>query len=225
MDGDQKTAIILGATGLTGGELLHLLLDRPGYGSIKLFSRASVGITHPKLKEYIGDLTQLEAFKDQFVADEVFCCIGTTKAKTPDKMKYREIDFGIPVTAARLSKENGIPTFVVISALGANPSSKIFYNRTKGAMEQAVLEANIGNTYILRPSLIAGDRKEWRLGEWLARQFMRVLNLVLVGPLDKYRSIDPETIARCMIWLANHTWEQRTISSDEIRRIAAKNTD
>ncbi len=218
-----KSAIILGATGLTGKVVLRELLDDPRYAKVKVFSRSPTGMHHPKLEEHLGKLLQLEDFEKQFTADEVYCCIGTTKARTPDREQYRKIDYGIPVAAASLARINKIGCFLVISSLGASAGSRIFYNRTKGEMELAVLEQHLPRTYILRPSLIAGKRREKRPGEWLARQLMKVLNLVLVGPLDKFRSVSPHNIARAMIWLANNSWEKVVIPSDEIRKIARKN--
>ena len=215
----EKTAIVLGATGLTGGYLLQLLLKDERYIKIRLFSRSSIGFSHPKLEEHIVDLLNLESYKTNFLADEVFCCIGTTKAKTPDLEMYRKVDFGIPVSAAKLSLKNGIETFLVISAMGANSKSGVNYNRIKGEMEDAVLECGIPNTHILQPSLIGGKREEKRIGEWLAKQFMKLLNFVLVGPLEKYRSIDPEVIAGSMVWLANNNYENVRIQSHEIKKI------
>ncbi len=213
----KKTAIILGATGLTGGILLKLLLKDDRYGKIKLFSRNSIGITHSKIEEYLVDVLQLENQKEIFQADEVFCCIGTTKSKTPDTQTYRNIDYGIPITAAKLCKENNIKTFIAISAMGANPKSKVFYNKTKGEMERDVLEQQINNTFILRPSLIAGNRKEKRLGETLARYILGVLNPLLP---KKYSSISPETIAKAMVYVANNGTAQNIIESDQIKEIA-----
>ena len=153
------------------------------------------------------------------MGDEVYCCIGTTKAKTKNKGLYRKIDLGIPITAANLARENDIKTFIVISALGANPKSRIFYNRLKGEMEDEVLKVGIRKTHILRPSLISGKRKEIRIGEWIFKQLMGVANLVLVGPLDKYRSIDPDTIAKSMVWLANHEYGTVVLESDQIKKV------
>lgn len=217
-----KTAIILGATGLTGGKLLELLLEDPDYSQIKLFSRSSVGISHPKIKEFLGDMLQLDDFSEEFTGDIVFCCIGTTKSKTPDREAYKNIDFGIPKSAASLAKRHGIQTFIVISALGANPKSRIFYNRIKGQMEAAVSEESISQTYILQPSLIGGKRKEKRTGEWIFKQLMKLMQIVLVGPLDKFRPISPEHIGKCMMWLAENEYHDVRIPSDEIKRIAQK---
>ena len=216
----MKTAIILGATGLTGGKLLSFLLDDAHYENIKLFSRSSVGIRHSKIEEHLGDLTHLEDFRKDFMADTVFCCIGTTKSKTPDKEVYKKIDYGIPKAAAELAQQNGINTFIVISALGADPNSSVFYNRTKGEMEAAVLDAGIPKTHILQPSLIGGERNEKRTGEYLFKQLFKVVNFILVGPFKKYRSIKPNTIARAMLWLADNNYKKTRIESDEIEKIA-----
>ena len=218
----MKTAIILGATGLTGGKLLQLLLNDPNYAKIKLFSRSSLGISNPKIEEYLGDMFTLNEFKEKFTGDEVFCCIGTTKAKTPDKDVYRKIDFGIPVKAAELCKENGIETIIVISTLGANSQSNIFYTRTKGEMEDAVLKHQIQKTYLLQPSLIGGKREERRMGEWVFKQMMKVANLVMAGPLKKYKTIHPKTIAKAMVWLANNDYDAIRIPSDVIQNLGER---
>jgi uncharacterized protein YbjT (DUF2867 family) len=199
---NQKTAILLGGTGLTGSLLLNRLIADDSYTCIKLFSRRGSGKSSPKIKEFIGDILQLENFKNDFTADEVFCCIGTTSAKTKDRTVYKAIDFGIPSAASRLAKENNIPTFLVISALGANAKSKIFYNRTKGEMEQAVLNQNIPYTYILRSPLIMGERDKKRRVESLGVFMMKLINTLLVGRLKKYRGMEADLIAASMISLA-----------------------
>lgn len=216
----EKTAIILGATGLTGNILLEKLLDDERYERIILFSRNPTSTQHPKIKEYIVDLFELEKYHAEFKGNEVFCCIGTTKAKTRNKKTYKAIDYGIPVSAAALCKKNYIPTFVVISALGSNAKSRIFYNRIKGQMEQAVLKFAIENTYILQPSLIDGDRKENRTGEWIFKKLGRAFSFLQLGPLKKYQPISPQKIATAMIHLANHTHTEAQINNLTIHQIA-----
>ncbi|MFA9370104.1 MAG: NAD(P)H-binding protein [Labilibaculum antarcticum] len=216
-----KTAIILGASGLTGKLLLNRLLEDEAYVRVKIFTRRSLGLVHPKLKEFIGDLLSLEEFKKDFTGDEVFCCIGTTAKKTKDKVLYRKIDFGIPATAASLAKANGIKNFLVISALGANSESNIFYNKTKGEMEQAVLSQEIANTYILRPSLINGKRDEDRLGEKIGAIIMKVLGPFLLGKWKIYRAIEAETIANALHALAQAKPDYKIIESDKIQEIGA----
>lgn len=222
METKDKTAIILGATGLTGGFLLSILLGLDHYKKVILFSRSSVGFTYPKLEENLIDLLKLEAHSEKFKADEVFCCIGTTKAKTPNKETYKKIDYGIPLSAAKLCKENSIPTFIVISALGANATSGVFYNRVKGEMEEDVLKCTIPKTHIMQPSVIGGEREERRIGEWVFKKLFGLFNLLLVGPLKKYRSIAPKTIAKAMVWLANHDHDAIRIESDRIQKIASE---
>jgi uncharacterized protein YbjT (DUF2867 family) len=213
----NKTAIILGATGLTGGYLLNLLLKDARYKKIKLFSRSSVGISNPKLEEHLIDMFELEIHKEHFQADEVFCCIGTTKAKTPNNETYKKIDYGIPFAAAKLCKENSIDTFIVISAMGANPKSKVFYNKIKGEMERDVLKQKIPSTYILQPGLIGGERDEKRLGESIAKFFFKILNPIIP---KSYRSIAPETIAKAMVVLANQGHSKKRIENQTIKEIA-----
>lgn len=215
-----KTAIILGATGLTGGILLQQLLHDNRYDKIKLFGRSSVAVKDAKIEEHLVDLFDPESYAAKFTGDEVYCCIGTTKNKTPDEETYRKIDFGIPVTAATLALENNIPTFLVISALGANKDSNMFYNKTKGEMEVEVLKRNIPDTYIFQPSLIAGDRVESRPWERLAKKVMDLLNPLFVGGLKKYRSIKPKTIAQAMIIVANEGYAKNRIISEEIKQIS-----
>jgi len=216
----SKTAILLGATGLTGGLLLEKLIADASYEKIKLFSRSSAHITSNKVEEYLVDLLNLEASKNQFFGDEVFCCIGTTAAKTIDKKKYKSIDYGIPVAAAKLAKQNNINTFIVLSSMGADVSSSVFYSKTKGEMERDVLAQKIPQTFVLRPSLIGGRRKEFRLGEKIGKVFMTALNPFLIGNYEKYKIIHPETIANCMIVLAKNPENETIISSDKIVTIA-----
>ncbi len=215
-----KTAIILGASGLTGSIVLEKLIEDDRYDSIILFSRSKGKVTHSKITEHNVDLLNLSDSKEQFHGDEVYCCIGTTKKKTPDQKMYHQIDYGIPVSAAKLTKQNGIKKFMVISAMGANVKSSIFYNRTKGEMEEAVIDQGIENTYILQPALITGDRKEKRSGEKFAQGLFTFFDLLLLGPLKKYQSIKADRIAQAMINLANDGSNQRRIKSDQIKKLA-----
>ena len=217
----EKTAIILGASGLTGKLLLNKLLEDEEYASVKIFSRRSLGLKHPKLKEFVGDLLNLNQFKQDFIGDEVFCCIGTTAKKTKDKGDYKKIDFGIPTAAAKLTRANKINNFLVISALGANHKSNIFYNRTKGEMEKVVLNQKIKNTYILRPSLINGKREESRFGEGIGSIIMKIVNPFLFGGWKKYRAIEAETIANALHALAQAKPDYKIIESDKIQEIGA----
>ncbi len=218
----SKTAIILGATGLTGRTLLELLLPDPRYSCIKLFSRRACGVKHVKIEEHIVDLLSLDRYSQDFTADELYCCVGTTAAKTPDKDLYRKIDLGIPVSAAKMCKEQGVQTFLVVSAMGADAKSRINYNRLKGEMEALALAQGISQTYIVRPSLIGGKRTEGRSGEQIAKFFMTLLGPLMLGPLRNYRMISPKEIAKAMVWLANNPMEQQIFLSHELRAMAQR---
>lgn len=216
----SKTAIIIGATGLTGSFLVQLLLKDNRYDTLKLFSRTASRIDHPKIQEYLVDMLHLSQYEDNFTGDEVFCCIGTTHAKTPNKELYYQIDYGIPYNAAKLCKKQHISTYIVVSALGANKNSTVFYTRTKGQMEEAILELNIPKTHLLQPSLIAGKRTEKRSGEYIMKLIMKIINPLCIGRLKKYRSIYPQTIASSMVWLANNAYPKKRIVSNVIKEIA-----
>lgn len=211
-----KSAIILGATGLTGSLVLEQLLENDSYSKIKLFSRSSCGVEHSKIEEHLGDLFELDQFKDQFIADEVYVCVGTTKKKTPDRAIYRKIDVGIPVNTAKLAKENGIGKIAVVSAIGASVKSLIPYNRIKGEMEEQVLEVGVEQTFILRPSIIAGNRREHRSGEKFGLTVFKALRFLFFGPWKKYRAVEASAIAAKMIALCNSNKPTQFVESDEI---------
>ncbi len=192
----SKTAIILGSSGLTGSYLLELLLNHDEYKNVKIFVRKKLALSHPKLKQIVCDLFKLEDYKDEFFADVVYCCIGTTKAKTPDLAEYKAIDFGIPVNVAKLCEDNNIPTLSVISAINADKNSKFFYARTKGQMEEKVLRYNIKNIYIYRPSLIYGKREDFRLGEKIGFIVFKTIGAFLK---PKYRPISGKELANAMV--------------------------
>lgn len=217
-----KTAILLGGSGAVGSELLQLLLADSRYEKIKLFARSSVKNNNTKIEEHLINLFELSSYADVFKGDEVYCCIGTTKAKTPDKKTYRDIDFGIPVAAAKLAADNHIGTYIVVSAIGADADSSIFYNRTKGEMQDAVLSEHITKVHLLQPSLILAERKDNRFAEKVAEGFMWLLNPLLFGGAAKYRSIKAATIAKAMLWLANNNYSKTIIQSDAIEDIGKK---
>lgn len=222
MENGRKSAIVLGATGLTGGVLLQRLLEDERYYKVKVFTRNHLKTESEKLEEYLIDLFELDKFQELFQADEVYCCVGSTQKKTPDNEIYRKVDFGIPATAAQLCRLNNISTFMVISAMGANENSSIFYNRTKGEMEGAVLDKKLKKTHILRPALIGGDRQEKRPMESAFKKIMEFVNPLLKGKLKKYQSIHPDEIVEAMLFLANNSYASVILESDEIKEVAQK---
>ncbi len=218
----KKKAIVLGATGLTGRLLVEELINDLRYSEIKLFSRRTIGFEHPVLKEFIIDVLDLERYSSFFIADEVYCCIGTTKAKNADPKVYHNIDYGIPVAAAKLCKENNINTIAIISAIGANKDSAFFYNKTKGEMEEKIRVQKIKNTYILRPSILTGKRTESRFWERFASAIFSFFVIFMQGPLKKYRPISARSVIDAMLILVNMNYPSGTYESDKINLAAKK---
>lgn len=211
-----KTAIVIGATGLTGGLLVKQLLSDERYDKIKIISRRTTGLTDTKIEEKLCHLLEYDTWKDEIKGDHLFCCIGTTRKKTPDLEEYKKIDLGIPLHAAQFGKRNGVKTFSVISAIGANSSSSIFYNKLKGEMEEAVLSEGPDRVYVMRPSIIDGQRGEKRLMELIGLGLFRLLGFLFIGKLRKYRMIHARDIALAMIIAANSVKASTVFESDEI---------
>lgn len=191
-------AVLAGATGLIGSELLAILLIEPNYDQILVITRKSTGASHPKLKELIIDFDDLDKYADQINGHAIFCCLGTTRNKTPDKNIYRKIDHDYPVKLAQLGAKNGVVQYHLISAIGANSKSSNYYTRFKGETEEDIKQSGIKSIHIYQPSLITGDRKEFRLMEKIFVGLSFVINPLLIGGLKKYRSIPAKTIARAM---------------------------
>ena len=215
-------AAILGATGLTGSILLDYLLDDPDYDSVTVFSRRKLSFEHPKLTVHIIDLMDHKSIENLLKGDVVFVNIGTTLKKTPDKELYFSIDHGIPVNVSRIAKTNGFNRILVVSSMGADANSTVFYNRTKGQMEKDVIENGPAEAYIFRPSLIDGPRPERRIAERTGIMIFRILNLFLWGPLRKYRMIKAEKISKAMQLVGKNGYGQSIIESDLIADIAVR---
>ena len=216
----KKTAIILGITGVTGSLLAKHLFDDERFEKVISFHRRQSGLQHPKLEEHVIDMFELEKQQEGFKADVVFCCVGTTQSKTSDRETYKKIDYGIPLAAAKLCVTNDIKHLIVISAMGADPGSRVFYNKVKGEMERDVLAIKPNDTYFLEPALLAADREEKRTAEKIGIAVFKVLNPFLIGPLKKFRSIKPEALVKTMLYLTFNTYEDARIPSDEIQKLA-----
>lgn len=192
------TATIIGSTGLIGGHLLELLLKDETFSTVRILIRRPVDITHPKLEKKWVDFTDLESFRLALEGtDVIFCAIGTTMKKMKgDKDAYRKVDYDIAVNAAKLGKAGGCEKYVLVSAVGADSKSRNFYLRLKGEIEEAVEASGIGGVYILRPSLLMGNRKEFRLSEKLATWLMPLFAFMLPA---KYRPVKASEVAIAML--------------------------
>ncbi|HEX2203946.1 MAG TPA: NAD(P)H-binding protein [Longimicrobium sp.] len=212
-----RTAVLLGATGLVGGHCLELLLGDDAWARVVVVGRRSLGRAHAKLEERVVDFERLEADADAFEADDVFCGLGTTIRAAGSQEAFRRVDHDYPLAAARLASERGAKRFLLVTAMGADPGSRVFYNRVKGEVERGVSALPFEGVALLRPSLILGERADRRPAEALAQRAAPVLNPLLMGPLRKYRAIPAAAIARAMVRLAKEGWRGvRAVESDEL---------
>lgn len=214
-------AVLAGATGLIGSELLTILLAEPVYEQILVITRKSTGIVHSKLKEFIVDFDKLDDYATEINGHAIFSCLGTTLKKTPDKAIYRKIDHDYPVKLAQLGAQNSVNQYHLVSSIGADSQSSNYYIRFKGETEEDVKQSGVKSIHIYQPSFIAGDRKEFRLSEKILVGLSFVINPLLIGPLKKYRSIQAKTIARAMFNQSIKNLEGTFVyPSDKIKELA-----
>lgn len=195
----MKKAVLFGASGLVGSWLLTELLNDPDYEKVIIVVRKDMGIRHPKLVSLTGDYNTLPLLQPGIDADEVFITLGTTQKKTPDRREYYQVDHDYPVLAAKIARDRGAKAVFIVTAVGANAKSGVFYIKTKGEAERDIIALNFDHTHIFRPSLIMGHRNEKRFLEKAFVKIWSVLNPVLIGNwLKKYRGMEAKDIARAM---------------------------
>ncbi|HEY0742218.1 MAG TPA: NAD(P)H-binding protein [Chryseosolibacter sp.] len=217
----MKTALLAGSTGLIGRQLLQLLLNNPRYTVVKALTRTKLDITHPKLVEIKVDYARLEDVKLQLQADDVYCCLGTTMTKAKTKQKFREIDFEYPLALARITKELGAKQFLLVSALGADKRSSVYYNQVKGELEDAVNKIDFDAIHVFRPSLLLGLREEKRAGEDAAKIVYKIFWFLIP---DKYKAIEAIKVAQAMEYYAQRDQKGKfTHESREMQNLPAGN--
>ncbi|MCB0351663.1 MAG: NAD-dependent epimerase/dehydratase family protein [Bdellovibrionales bacterium] len=203
------TALIIGASGLVGGHCLEKLLKSNKYDRVISVGRRKLDIAKmgqsglcsaaqaTKLEQIILELEDLEKHQAELKADDYFCCLGTTIKKAKTKENFKKVDFDAPYALARIAKHHKADNFVVVTALGANSKSMVFYNKVKGELEDALKKLNLKKLSIIQPSLLLGERKEFRLGERLFEGFKYLP--IWFGPLKKYQPIEAERVAQMMV--------------------------
>jgi uncharacterized protein YbjT (DUF2867 family) len=214
---DKKTAIVAGATGLVGEQLLNQLLSDKDYRKVIAIGRKPLEIAHEKLEQRIIDFGQLPEAISGLKADHGFCCLGTTIRTAGTKEKQYVIDHDYVVAFAKGCHSAGVLQFAVVSSIGAKATSSNFYLRTKGEMERDLQNIPFKGIYILQPSFLLGKRKEFRAGEKIAISVMKALNPLMIGGLTKYRGVEAARVAACMIRVVKADKSSfRRISSNEI---------
>lgn len=216
----MKTAIVLGATGLTGSHLVEILLKSSEYENIIVFVRKELNIKNRKLTQYIIDFENIDYYQDLIRCDDMFCCLGTTIKKAGSQENFKKVDYDYPVHFARIAKQNGTAHFLMISSIGANAKSSNFYLRTKGEVEEVIKGIQFESTSIFRPSILVGDRKEFRLGEKIGTFFARIMSVFMLGKLRKYRPVKATQVAQAMYRVAQSQKSGATVyESDAIQKL------
>lgn len=195
----NKTALILGSTGLIGSLLLEKLLNDPNYSKVITIVRKPQQLNHPKIMEIVTDFNSEINLDDVESIDSIFSCLGTTRKRTPDLHAYRKIEIDIPVQFAQLGNKKGLTKFHYISSVGANATTSNFYLKMKGEAEKALLHENVKQLFLYRPSLLIGNRVEYRLAENISAKILPLFNPFLVGNLSKYKSIEAEKVAQSLL--------------------------
>lgn len=198
----QKTALIAGASGLVGSYCLRLLLQSERYGKVIAIGRRALPMQHPKLQQLMVDFDRLDNYRHSLIADDIYCCLGTTIKQAGSREKFNLVDFTYVKKLAAITSANFASQFLVVSSLGANPSSPIFYSRVKGQMEEAIKPMSFLAVHIFQPSLLLGARPGKRFGEQMAQVVMPRLSFLLQGPFKKYRPVQAEMVARAMLHAA-----------------------
>ncbi len=210
----RQTANVIGATGLVGKQLVQQLLNDDKFGKVRIFARRDAGIKHPKLEQQIIDFNDEKSWSTLLHGEILFSALGTTLKQAGSKEKQYEIDFTLNYNFAKAAKENGIKSYVLVSSVGANSKSRIFYTRIKGELDEAVAKLGFKNLAILRPSSLIGNRDEKRMGEIITIPLATFFTKFV---FKKYRPIEDKIVAQAMINVALNAPENKNIwEGDEV---------
>ncbi|GAB4320502.1 MAG: hypothetical protein Kow00127_12790 [Bacteroidales bacterium] len=200
-------AIVAGATGLVGRELIAQLTRSPHYEKVWALTRRPAEFDSPAPEQLVIDFDRIPESLPDVQADHLFCALGTTINKAGTREEFRKVDQHYVIALGRWAKEHGINKFLAVSAMGASERSLFFYNRVKGQTEAGLKELGLPSLFIFRPSLLLGKRNKKRPAEETAEKIFRVLNPLMAGPLKKYKPVEAGTVAAAMI--------SEAINSDE----------
>ena len=190
---------ILGGSGLIGMQLIKQACADHYFTKINVIVRRPLATKDPKINELVIDFADLSSVIKETIGDALVCTLGTTRKKTPDKKYYREIDLTYTLISAKGALENGHKQVHLVSSIGANEKSSVFYPALKGEIERLICELSFNSTFIYRPSILIGKRETARPIEWLSQRISSLINPLLIGSLKKYRSISGEKVAEKII--------------------------
>ncbi|WP_371378522.1 NAD(P)H-binding protein [Thalassotalea aquiviva] len=200
----MKSALLLGASGLTGQHCLHGLLNNSNYAKVIVLVRQKLSLTHPKLSQHVVDFCALPNLVKYFHVDDVFCCIGTTLKKAKTKAKFYAVDYQLIVDIATLALQAKVKQFAIVSAAGVTETSFNYYSATKGKLENTLKQMGFERLIIMKPSLLLGQRDEFRLLERLAQRLAPVFRWLCIGRFKKFAPTNSQDVAMAMINVANN---------------------
>ena len=193
----MTTSIIAGSTGLIGRNVIEVLSNKKQ--SAIALTRRSIPNLPPNVTEMIIDFDAFEKIGSLPSCNNIFICLGTTIKIAGSQENFRKVDLDYCINIAKKAKESGAETLSLISSIGANSSSKNFYLRTKGELEESIQELGFSTVNIFRPSFLVGERSEKRLVEKIAIKLTKIIDLFLIGSANKYRSVKAESLAKTMV--------------------------
>lgn len=223
----SKTALLVGASGLVGRDLIRFILESNYYAKVISLGRTSLSLQDERLEEHLIDFKQLSSYEELIQADDIFCTLGTTLRKAKSIENFFKVDFSYPLEVATIAHKNGATRFFVVTSLGANTQSKNYYLRAKGELEKALEKIPFESLHIFRPSLLVGDREEIRWKEDLMRVLMTAFAPFIPA---RYKGIQSRTVAKFMQEIAVNASEKKekpvvVYESNTIHRLARKRFD
>jgi len=194
-----KIALVAGATGMVGGLVLKTLLEAPDYARVFALTRRPYPSENPRLANRVITFERMAEQLNGLVAQDAYCCIGTTRAAAGSEEAFRNVDLDAVVLFAQGARALKATRFIVVSSVGADTKAKNLYLRVKGDMEEAITALGFPSVDILQPSLLLGPRKDFRPIEVTGRIFAPLINPLLTGAREVYRAIPAEVVAKGML--------------------------
>lgn len=200
---DKKTALIVGATGLVGRQVLNVLLDYDYYDEIIILGRRSPEVKDNRIREVITDFEKFNNHKDEISANDYYVCIGTTMKAAGSEEAFYRVDFTYPLELGKIAKEDPkFEQYLLVSSFGADAESALFYNEVKGQLEDALKDLNLKRLHIFQPSLLLGYRPDFRFFEELAKIFSNILTFFIIGRAKRFWAIEGYDVAKSMFLTA-----------------------